>query len=159
MIRPETLQEQAVAFLRSTNLKPEQVARFTNSNIHTVEDWIAGKQPMRGLRLNYLWWLMAAMGVATPELDEVPEFGRYLGELLAFDVIGMAVARAYCNTKQPQAVLEAIRGNREVAHPTKTYEELRVDHGADLQSKRAAKLKYVLPGGTTELPADRKSVV
>lgn len=163
MIKMTTLQGKALAFLRSGKhgLEPEQVARFTGAkSLDTVQDWISGKQPPRGLRLNRLWWLMSVMGVATPELDEVSDFGHYLGELLAFDVIDLNKARAYCGTKQEQAVFDVIRGNRNVVNATATYEELKSEHDDALQAKRAQKLAHILPdvetlaGTSTVYPAE-----
>jgi hypothetical protein len=62
----------------------------------------------------------------------LPEFGRYLGELLAFGVITLDTAQMVCGVKNAQGVLGITRGDRKPAHPTQTVQELRALYGEHL---------------------------
>src|SRR5215469_16762213 len=128
MIHPNTLADLLRQRLVSSKLTPEQVADFCNSSPSTVRDWIDGKKPPRGQRLNYLWWLLATIGFESPELDEIPEFGRYIGELLAFDVIDLEEAQELCGINYEQGVLGATRGSRAPAAPKSEIGEIRREY-------------------------------
>jgi hypothetical protein len=127
-----------VARLRRTDLGDYVVAKFTDSANSTVDGWRRDKDPKppRGERLNRLWHLLHFAGVDSPELQELPEFGRYLGELMAFSVISIEDARRICGGVGEKAVLDTIRGTGQPAKPQYTVEQLKEKYGDSLQQKK-----------------------
>jgi hypothetical protein len=127
-----------IARLRHAKLRDHLVARFTQSADSTANGWRTDKDPKppRGERLNRLWHLLHFAGVDSPELLELPEFGRYLGELMAFGVISIEDARRICGGVGEKAVLDTIRGTGQPAKPQYTVEQLKEKYGDSLQQEK-----------------------
>jgi hypothetical protein len=130
MRQPDALAEKLLARLRAANLPTLLVAAFTKAKPGTVGSWLGKGQPPRGERLNRLQHMLAVLGIESPELALVPEYGRYLGRLMAFEVITFAQARSILGDINDQAVFQTVRGQRDPwseeieKKPTKTLEEL-----------------------------------
>jgi hypothetical protein len=126
--------------LRAANLPLQLVAAFTKAQPGTVGDWLSKGQPPRGDRLNRLQHLLALLGIESPELSLVPDFGRYLGRLMAFDALTFAEARAILGGIHDQAVFQTIRGERDPfsedaeKKPTKTLEQLQEEYSEGLSA-------------------------
>lgn len=138
MRRTDALAEKLLERLRSANLPLQLIAAFTKAQPGTVGDWLSKGQPPRGDRLNRLQHLLALLGIESPELSLVPDFGRYLGRLMAFDVLTFAEARDILGGIHDQAVFQTIRGERDPfgedveKKPTKSLEQLQEEYGERL---------------------------
>lgn len=111
------------------------VAKTTSSTVPTVTGWLADQTPP-GERLIRLWHMLAAVGFESPELDALPSFNRYCGELLSFGVVDMKELQEICNLANPQGVLTMLRGTPPM-RPQYTAEELREINDEVLQSMRS----------------------
>jgi hypothetical protein len=119
--------------LRAAQLDTDLVASFTSAAPSTVGSWLAKGIPPKGEKLNALWHLLRHAGQPSPEFDEVPPFGKYLGELLAFGVISLEDAQVACGVAKPQAVLNVIRGDQRPLHPM-DISELKREYGDRLHT-------------------------
>lgn len=134
MRQTDALARTLIGRLRVANLPLQLVAAFTKSKPGTVGSWLSQSQPPRGDRLNRLQHLLALLGIESPELLLVPDFGRYLGRLMAFDVLTFAEARDILGGIHDQAVFQTIRGERDPfgedveKKPTKTLEQLQEEY-------------------------------
>ncbi|HEU4914453.1 MAG TPA: hypothetical protein VFT16_03570 [Candidatus Saccharimonadales bacterium] len=113
--------------------------------------------------MNRLQHMLAVLGIASPELDLVPDFGRYVGRLMAFGLITLTQARDILGGVHEGAVFQTIRGERDPwgddieKKPRRTLDELMMLYGGSLAEaeerlrSRFAKLGY--PAAGTFLPA------
>jgi hypothetical protein len=155
--------------LRTANLPVQLVAAFTKAKPGTVGSWLTQAQPPRGERLNRLQHLLALLGIESPELSLVPDFGRYLGRLMAFDVLPFAEARDILGGIHDQAVFQTIRGERDPfgedveKKPTKTYTQLQEEYGARLEEAEKEQRRLFAEQGFSVTavtpPADMPSAV
>lgn len=153
-MHPEKLGPLLVDRLRQAHLDTDVVAKFVGVNRGTVGRWLS-EAPPRGEPLNKLWHLLALV-TDSPELNEVPAFGRYLGQLMAFSQVTLQEAEEICGLQHTQGVLQAIRGERQLANPASTLEDLQGQYDTQLQSaiqEMRAKLGEVASVATTEHPA------
>lgn len=138
MRQTDALATKLLERLRTANLPVQLVAAFTKAQPGTIGSWLSKGQPPRGDRLNRLQHLLALLGIESPELLLVPDFGRYLGRLMAFDVLTFAEARGILGGIHDQAVFQTIRGERDPfgeeveKKPTKTLEQLREEYDESL---------------------------
>lgn len=139
------------------------VAKVTDSTTNTVAGWLTGQTP-NGERLIKLWHLLAAFGLESPELDSLPGFNRYCGELLTFGVTTMKELQEICNLAKPQSVLLMLRG-KPLMRPQFNLEELIELHSDELQARRAELVsvniqeirpRHAKPSGATPPPAGSK---
>lgn len=65
------------------------VVDFVDIADSTAARWLNKTGTPRGENLNRLWHLLHALGVASPELERLQPYSRYLGELLAYRVISL----------------------------------------------------------------------
>jgi hypothetical protein len=123
-MQPDKLGALLLTRLWDARLDSDLVAEAVGVSRITVASWNQKRLP-RGATLNALWHVMALTGHDSPELDKVPEFGRYLGRLLALRVITIDDAREVCRVRHEQAVLAVTRGER---HPAKLRDPLKLRH-------------------------------
>lgn len=112
----------------------ELVAKMTSSTEATVSGWLIGNEP-NGERLIRLWHLLAARGIKSPELDELPKLNHYCGELLTFGVITLDEVRQIFGHRDPQRTLAALRGTPPM-HPHFTYDQLKEMYDDQLQESK-----------------------
>lgn len=120
------------------------VAQVTGSTTNTVMGWLIGQTP-NGERLIKLWHLLAAVGLESPELDKLPAFNRYCGELLTFGVVSLKDVQEVCHVANPQSALLMLRGKPSM-RPQFNLDELHELYENKLQSQRA----MLLPVGSQE---------
>lgn len=111
------------------------VAEATGSTVPTVSNWLANQVPPAE-RIIKLWHLLAAVGYDSPEIDELPVFNRYCGELLAFGVVGFDELKDFCGVTDANAVLRMLRGTMP-QRPQFTPEELSELYERELRKRKA----------------------
>lgn len=111
------------------------VATVTGSTVPTVTGWLADQTPP-GERLIRLWHLLAALGLESPELADLPSYNRYCGELLTFGVVDIKELQQICNLANTQGVLSVLRGTPPMRAQFNVV-ELRELHDEALQARRA----------------------
>ncbi|HTE57808.1 MAG TPA: hypothetical protein VK694_03605 [Verrucomicrobiae bacterium] len=132
--------------LRHAKLDDDLVAEFVGVTTATIDTWLRKNIVPRGQQINRLWHLLALAGVDSPELKRVSAYGRYLGELMAYDLVSLEAAQHSCKLLNEQGVLHIIRGEQSPpTRPRDTLEDLRVVYGDDLEkAKRVWKEKLGL---------------
>ena len=131
----------------------ELVAETTGSTVPTVTGWLADQVPP-GERLIKLWHLLAASGIASPELDGLPAFNAYCGKLLMLGVVDVKELQSICHLANPQGVLSALRGTPPM-HPQFTVDELQEMYGDEVQIRLRTIIRY----DNVESPAPAKPAV
>lgn len=126
----------------------ESLVAVTEATPGTVGGWLANDKPAVGERLIKLWYFLAATGIESPELAEIPSYNRYLGELLTFQVINLSETAEILNVKNAQTVLGVLRGTPPL-HPNYTEQDLRTSYDEQLQR---AKLRFVPTNVVSESP-------
>ncbi len=144
MRQTDALATKLIDRLRAVNLPIQLVAAFTNTQPGTVGNWLSKGQPPRGERLNRLQHLLDALDIASPELVLVSEYCRYLGRLMAFDIISLEETRQMLGVSADQKVFMTIRGERDPWRdavgsilPSKTLEQLRDEFDGRLTEAEA----------------------
>lgn len=123
--------------LRHAKLDDDLVAEFVGVTPLTVDTWLRKGTVPRGQQINRLWHLLALAGQDSPELKRVSAYGRYLGELMAYDIVSLEAAQKSCKLVNEQGVLHIIRGEQSApTQPRDTLEELRVAYGDDLDKAK-----------------------
>ncbi len=117
----------------------DTVAQVTGSTVQTVAGWLAGQAPPAE-RLIKLWHVLAILGYESLELEELPAFNRYCGELLTFGGVGNEELQHIWGLHHSQGVLAALRGTPPM-HPQYTLEELRVMYDVTLQDAKSSFLQ------------------
>jgi hypothetical protein len=129
----------------------DQLIEFVEVTEGTVHRWKSiPEQYPRGATLNKLWYFLEAVGVSSPELGKLPEFGGYVGKLMAFGVISMPEALEYCGLANEQGVLRTIRGEQTPSNPSVTLDDLR-DTYEDKLNDAMRGLRTVLGTETTQV--------
>lgn len=118
----------------------QHIAKFVNAQEKTVIDWIGGQQQPSGERLIRLWYYLRAYGLPSNELDEIPVFNRYLGELFAFGVIDIDEVKKILSVKVNSGAFKNMRGQVPV-HPLYTERDLREKYD-DLLQIAIASVEY-----------------
>jgi hypothetical protein len=101
----------------------------------TVGGWLVNERPPVGLKLNVLWHLMKAVGIPSPEIDAMPAYNRYLGELVAVAELSMDDVCEILNVKNAQTAFETLRGTPPMS-PKLSLLELQELYGELLEQKR-----------------------
>jgi hypothetical protein len=120
------------------------VASMTGSTKLTVTGWLADQIPP-GERLIRLWYLLEASGLKSPELNKLPSFNRYCGELLTFSILDMKDLQSICNLASSQGVLSMLRGTPPL-RPQYTLDELGELYGEMLQPLKQGLTQLDTPG-------------
>lgn len=120
------------------------ITSVTKCEPETVTDWLILKQPAVGERLIKVWHLLANLGFSSPELEKLPAYNRYLGELLTFSVISNLDLLDILNLKNSQSVLHILRGQIPAA-PKYDLEDLKVLFDEQLRAKKHATIKDAIP--------------
>jgi hypothetical protein len=129
-------------------IDPVELAAFTKMKVDAANSWLSGGQPLGGMVTLRIWYFLDALRVDQPELQRARkryEYGAYIGELLAYDVVSQEDAGAFAESTlgkgpvQIGAILSAARAEgRGFAKPTYEYEELVRDYGDKLIAARNA---------------------
>lgn len=147
------------------------VKDFVFASPSTIHTWLTNDKvgPPRGERLNRLWHLLAAVGIDSPELDRLPEFHRYAGELHAYGVVPFKAESndndidmlALLGLQHEQGVLRVLRGDQNPQNPLigmignnagraiLSAEPLIANYGAELDAAKALwhpRFDQALPG-------------
>jgi hypothetical protein len=106
------------------------MAGFIGAAPSTIASWIFPNRPAgppKGERLNRLWHFLAAVGVESPELERLPAFHRYVGELHAFGIVALAnnddraadelTILELLGLKTEQSALRTMRGDQKPVNP------------------------------------------
>jgi hypothetical protein len=120
----EIVQPRLADFLLKKHGNLALITQFVDAAPRTVQDWAHARQPAKGVRLIRLWHFLAAAGYESPEINEMPEFNRYLSELFAYGVVTHEEATELCGVHKPQAALRAMRGQPPM-HPAFTVEDMK----------------------------------
>lgn len=115
----------------------ERICKVADATPGTVGDWLVGTQPPTGIRLLSLWHFLKASGIPSPEIDDLPPYNRYLGELLALKVITMEDARTILDVGNDNTVLAHLRG-QQASRPLYSLPQLREEYDKHLQQARQA---------------------
>ena len=96
----------------------------------TIGGWLVNSQPPNGYRLIMLWHLLHALGIESEELNELPPYNRFLGELLTFGALreGLEQIADIVGVKNTQTLFQILRGTKPM-HPRYTLDELRQKYG------------------------------
>lgn len=114
----------------------ELVCELTDVKPATLGDWLVNKQPALGMKLIALMHLLDHYGPRIQEVSALPAFNRMVGQLVAFKVITLEEAGEVLKVKNPQTILEIMRGTPP-AKPQFTLQDLQELHGAELRRKLA----------------------
>ena len=147
----ESLAVLLIKRLRESGLDLDLVIQFTGADPFTVKRWPEGTRPTGGRAIS-LWHLLAAAGIDSPELDAISDFSRYLGALLAYQVISLDDARAICKVQQASAVFAVARGERRPANATRNYDQLVQEYGERLEKARGELQKKLAGAHGTSTP-------
>lgn len=141
-------------------------AEFVDVTTGTIQRWISkAGGPPRGERLNRLWHFLSAVGVASPELDRLSPYHRYVSEMHAYGVIKLkngAESERHdvdflelLGLKNEQDALRVIRGDQTPVNPQiGTVEDLKDLYDSQLaeaKQKWSERFAQALPG--TRSPA------
>jgi len=127
----ERVQPRLVEYHRTTN-DLEFISEFVGAVPTSILDWINNKQPCKGARLIRLWHFLDAAGFETPELEKIPPFNCYLGQLFAFGVITMDEVLQYAGVRNEQTGFQIMRGQPPM-HPAMSYEDIQELHDEQLE--------------------------
>ncbi len=133
-MHPDKLGPLLVKRLQEGQFDPDVIANFLGATPLTVHYWFTNTHQPRGAAMNALWHFLATVGVDSPEIDQLPSFSKYLGQLLAFSVISLEEAQEICGLKNPQGVFKVTRGQQQPSHPLYTAEELQEAYDSVLQA-------------------------
>lgn len=100
----------------------------------TIGGWLVNSRPPNGYRLIMLWHLLHALGIESEELNELPPYNRFLGELLTFGALrnNLEVISDIVGVKNSQTVFQILRGQKP-SNPRYTLDELREKYGERIQ--------------------------
>lgn len=132
------------------------VAHVTSSSPITVKRWLANGEP-NGERLIKLWYLLAALGCESPELNKLDSFNRLCGDLLTFGVMSLDDLQAMMGVQHKQPVLMMLRGGTPL-RKLLSYAELRDAHADQLDQLRKEVLDAwgVQSSDPQALPAEKE---
>lgn len=122
MIEPEEIWTEVLPRLRefiaqTGNVK--LVCELTDATPGTVGEWLTEVRPPTGVRLLTVWHLLNVYGPLLPSMDGLEPLNRYLGQLLAFQVMTMEEVCEVLNVKNAQTVFRILRGQKPMqAHYT-----------------------------------------
>lgn len=156
MLEPDKIWAVVLPRLRQyigAGLDTELLCRLAGAKPGTVGDWVMNVQPPVGFRLIALWHVFAKVGFKSPELESLPPYNRYLGELVAFGVITMAEACEYLNIRNEQSAFRTLRGSPPM-NPQYSLEELRELHDELLRQNQAVLPKLPAKATRGDSPAD-----
>lgn len=102
----------------------------------TIGRWLVNVQPPNGYRLIMLWHLLHALGIESEELNELPPYNRFLGELLTFGALrnNLETIMDIVGVKNSQTLFQILRGQKPM-HPRYTLEQLREKYAARIQGE------------------------
>ncbi len=124
--------------------KIQSISDLVNVSNNTIVAWLADEYPAKGENLVTLWHVLEAIGFDSPEMDDLPRFNRYLGELFAFSVIGINEVKELCNVSNSQTALQILRGQPPM-HPALNYTELIAMYSDQLTEKKRDALLKLTP--------------
>lgn len=127
----ERVQPRLVEYHRNTN-DLEFISEFVGAVPTSIMDWINNKQPCKGARLIRLWHFLDAAGFESPELEKIPPFNCYLGQLFAFGVITMDEVLQYAGVRNEQTGFQMMRGQPPM-HPAMSLEDVQELHDEQLE--------------------------
>jgi hypothetical protein len=103
------------------------MSRFVGVTRVSARRWINRNASPRGENLNRLWHYLAAIGIDSPELEKLPPYNRYIGELHAYGIVKFMgededrdlSLRQLLNTsdKEGQDILDILRGDAMPTNP------------------------------------------
>ena len=102
----------------------------------TLGEWLTTSRPANGERLIRMWHYFAAIGIDSPEVQELPAINRYAGELLAMNILTMDDLGEVFGVRNAQTVLQILRGTPPM-RPLMSYRDLKDIHDTKLEAQKA----------------------
>lgn len=123
------------AFRGTDRSNDRLLAEFCQVTLDTVQRWNEKRLP-KGEPLNRLWYVLEHYGYPVDDLDRLHPAVRYLGKLVAFDVLTKSEALLLLKLKNEQQLWAALQGRltpMRVKSQEVTVELLREEHDELLQ--------------------------